>query len=163
MASGCSPWAAESPEQREWELPDPHGPELRAGSCWPCSEQDAVLSVCTSVPSLGKGCRAHRDAALSCACQGQELILLAELWHPLCCAPGWLLPFAPHLWQKVPVLCCSPRTHSGRSGSRHRHGGAGAALVLSYTVAMEMITLSRADILPPRAPVQPLCHSLWCR
>lgn len=34
--------------------------------------------------------------------------------------------------------------------------------MLSSTVAMEMITLSRADILPPRAPVQPLWHSLWC-
>lgn len=85
-------WAAESQEQREWELPGPRGPGLRACSCWLCSEQDAVLSACMSVPSFGKGCRAHRDAALSCACQGQVLTLVAELWLPLCCAAEWLLP-----------------------------------------------------------------------
>lgn len=53
----------------------------------------AVVSVCMSVPSFQKGCRAHRDAALFCTCQGQDLMLVAELWHPLCChAPEWLLP-----------------------------------------------------------------------
>lgn len=46
---------------------------------------NAVLSVCISAPPFRKGCRAHREAALSCACQGQELMLVAELWHSLGC------------------------------------------------------------------------------
>lgn len=78
-------WAAESQEQREWELPGPHGP----GHCWEwecCAQRLPVGAF------IWERVRAHRDAALFCACQGQELMLVAQLWHPLCCAPEWLLP-----------------------------------------------------------------------
>lgn len=176
-------WAAEWQEQREWELPDPHGPGLRTGPRWLCPEQGCCAHVCMSVPSFGKGCRAHGDAALSCACQGWEFMLVAELWHPLCCrAPEWLLPSlqskrtwakgslastepavgtalphihrgaqgpavgllrwisgswqppAPHLWQKVPVPCCSlqentPRGHPSSRNRRQHRGAANGAVI----------------------------------
>lgn len=47
---------------------------------------------------FGERRRVQGDAALSCACEGQGLMLAEELQHPLRCHdPEWLLP---SLWGK---------------------------------------------------------------
>lgn len=97
VARGCSPWAQCGLQKRRsrgsgsCQTPTDQG----SGLAPPGSARNggAVLGVCMSVPSFGKGRRAHGNAALSCACQGQGLMLVAELWHPpRCHAPEQLLP-----------------------------------------------------------------------
>lgn len=86
-------WAAEVQEQREWELPDPHGPGLRAGSSWLCSERGCCAQCLHVGAFIWERAQGTRECCLVLCLPGTGLMLVAELWHPpRCHAPERLLP-----------------------------------------------------------------------
>lgn len=146
------------------------------GSCWwqSCGSHCVVLLSAFCPPCRakgpGKGIPGSHPPPLSQPwaqlCPTFTEVLRGQLWV---CSGGSQAhgsPLHPAIGRRCPCQAAPSRrnTLKGHPSSRHRHQHRGAAngAVLPCTVAMEMITLSHADILQPRAPVQPLWHSLWC-
>lgn len=153
-------------------------PARSAGSCWQrtCSTRCIVMLPSGFCPHYGaRGLRrggpqlpalpppsqlwGHVCAPLlQSSNQGPAVGLLrwnSGLWQPLTsCHQQWVpMPFLPGETSQRATLAPGVSTNTVEK----------LMLALPHTVAMEMITLSHADILPPRAPGsgQPCWHSLW--